>query len=168
MWVPVAVWQLCELLYTCYLLTYLRYDTRCYFNVRSKADISQLNLPHGKVSSVNPNFSCINNAPLNKHTANGVSCLRMSVISYVLNADWSMHSLAAKLLNSNALIDNGPAATMTSKFTIYSAFVQTTQPIRQLYAYCLHAPSEHNVYFRHITKRHICIVKWGKTSRKAM
>ena len=30
-----------------YLLTYLQYDTRCYFNVRSKADISQLNLPHG-------------------------------------------------------------------------------------------------------------------------
>ena len=26
------------------------YDTRCYFNVRSKADISQLNLPHGVVS----------------------------------------------------------------------------------------------------------------------
>ena len=26
---------------------WLRYDTRCYFNVRSKADISQLNLPHG-------------------------------------------------------------------------------------------------------------------------
>ena len=25
----------------------LRYDTRCYINVRSKADISQLNLPHG-------------------------------------------------------------------------------------------------------------------------
>jgi len=25
----------------------VRYDTRCYFNVRSKADISQLNLPHG-------------------------------------------------------------------------------------------------------------------------
>jgi len=25
----------------------IRYDTRCYFNVRSKADISQLNLPHG-------------------------------------------------------------------------------------------------------------------------
>jgi len=25
----------------------LRYDTRCYFNVRSKADISRLNLPHG-------------------------------------------------------------------------------------------------------------------------
>ena len=23
------------------------YDTRCYFNVRSKANISQLNLPHG-------------------------------------------------------------------------------------------------------------------------
>ena len=23
-----------------------RYDTRCYFNVRSKADTSQLNLPH--------------------------------------------------------------------------------------------------------------------------
>jgi len=27
----------------------IRYDTRCYFNVRSKADISQLNLPHGTV-----------------------------------------------------------------------------------------------------------------------
>ena len=25
----------------------IRYDTRCYFNVRSKADISQLNLAHG-------------------------------------------------------------------------------------------------------------------------
>jgi len=25
----------------------LRYDTRCYFNVSSNADISQLNLPHG-------------------------------------------------------------------------------------------------------------------------
>jgi len=24
----------------------IRYDTRCYFNLRSKADISQLNLPH--------------------------------------------------------------------------------------------------------------------------
>ena len=27
-----------------------RYDTRCYFNVRSKADISQLNLPHASSS----------------------------------------------------------------------------------------------------------------------
>jgi len=25
----------------------IRYDTRCYFNVRSEADVSQLNLPHG-------------------------------------------------------------------------------------------------------------------------
>ena len=25
----------------------IRYDTRCYFNMRSKADISQLNLPRG-------------------------------------------------------------------------------------------------------------------------
>ena len=25
----------------------IRYDTRCYFNVRSKADTTQLNLPHG-------------------------------------------------------------------------------------------------------------------------
>jgi len=29
------------------LMVRIRYDTRCYFNVRSKADISQLNLPHG-------------------------------------------------------------------------------------------------------------------------
>jgi len=27
--------------------TVIRYDTRCYFNVHSKADISQLNLPNG-------------------------------------------------------------------------------------------------------------------------
>jgi len=25
----------------------IRYDTRCYFNVRSKANMRQLNLPHG-------------------------------------------------------------------------------------------------------------------------
>jgi len=25
----------------------IRYDTRCYINVRSKANMSQLNLPHG-------------------------------------------------------------------------------------------------------------------------
>jgi len=25
----------------------IRYDTRCYFNVRSKAEVSRLNLPHG-------------------------------------------------------------------------------------------------------------------------
>ena len=25
----------------------IRYDTRCYFNVRSKADMNRLNLPHG-------------------------------------------------------------------------------------------------------------------------
>ena len=28
----------------------IRYDTRCYCNVRSKADISRLNLPHGNNS----------------------------------------------------------------------------------------------------------------------
>jgi len=28
-----------------------RYDTRCYFNVGSKANISQLNLPHGANNS---------------------------------------------------------------------------------------------------------------------
>ena len=30
----------------------IRYDTRCYFNVRSKANMSQLNLPHGYTISV--------------------------------------------------------------------------------------------------------------------
>jgi len=30
-----------------FMETEIRYDTRCYFNVRLKADISQLNLPHG-------------------------------------------------------------------------------------------------------------------------
>jgi len=30
-----------------YVYDTIRYDTRCYFNVRSKADTSQLNLPHG-------------------------------------------------------------------------------------------------------------------------
>ena len=28
----------------------IRYDTRCYFNVRSKANTSQLNLPHTRIS----------------------------------------------------------------------------------------------------------------------
>jgi len=28
-----------------FLFNKVRYDTRCYFNVRSKADMSQLNLP---------------------------------------------------------------------------------------------------------------------------
>ena len=32
---------------TDWVILFIRYDTRCYFNVRSKADISQLNLPHG-------------------------------------------------------------------------------------------------------------------------
>ena len=32
----------------------VRYDTRCYFNVRSKADISRLNLPHGAVKVGKP------------------------------------------------------------------------------------------------------------------
>jgi len=27
----------------------IRYNTRCYFNVRSKADTSQVNLPHAKL-----------------------------------------------------------------------------------------------------------------------
>ena len=31
----------------------IRYDTRCYFNVRSKANMSQLNLPHGTESTDN-------------------------------------------------------------------------------------------------------------------
>jgi len=33
----------------CKLVSYdtIRYDMRCYYNVRSKADISRLNLPHG-------------------------------------------------------------------------------------------------------------------------
>jgi len=36
----------------------IRYDTRCYFNVRSIADISQLNLPHGKTgTNINSLFS---------------------------------------------------------------------------------------------------------------
>ena len=32
------------------------YDTRCYFNVRSKADISQLNLPHVVAIDAKKNF----------------------------------------------------------------------------------------------------------------
>ena len=37
MWVPVAVWQPCELLYTCFLLTYLRSDQHRLAQVRSRA-----------------------------------------------------------------------------------------------------------------------------------
>ena len=35
----------------------IRYDTRCYFNVRSKADTSQLNLPHGNDSEKDKKLS---------------------------------------------------------------------------------------------------------------
>jgi len=31
---------------------HIRYDTRCYFNVRSKANMSQLNLPHGDLADI--------------------------------------------------------------------------------------------------------------------
>jgi len=44
--VSVHVSITCELILICSQLV-LRYDTRCYFNVRSKANMSQLNLPHG-------------------------------------------------------------------------------------------------------------------------
>ena len=37
-----------KLLYIYYNYPTVRYDTRCYFNVRSKADVSQLNLPHAR------------------------------------------------------------------------------------------------------------------------
>jgi len=37
-----------KLLFIYYNYPTVRYDTRCYFNVRSKADVSQLNLPHVK------------------------------------------------------------------------------------------------------------------------
>ena len=38
-----------------------RWCTRCYFNVRSKADISQLNLPHGlrQMSGGQMSLTCI-------------------------------------------------------------------------------------------------------------
>jgi len=45
------VGKLCDFRNGSFVLLYadtIRYDTRCYFNVRSKADISQLNLPHGR------------------------------------------------------------------------------------------------------------------------
>ena len=32
----------------CWTAKGIRYDTRCYFNVHSKGDISQFNLPHGE------------------------------------------------------------------------------------------------------------------------
>jgi len=36
-----------ELLISYKTFATIRYDTRCYFNVRSKANMSRLNLPHG-------------------------------------------------------------------------------------------------------------------------
>ena len=50
---PACTWH-CSLHYLFRQATPLftiRYDTRCYFNVRSKADMSQLNLPHGAQST---------------------------------------------------------------------------------------------------------------------
>ena len=44
--IGIGCWTLLYVFYVC-VLKLLRYDTRCYFNVHSKADMSQLNLPHG-------------------------------------------------------------------------------------------------------------------------
>jgi len=41
------------------------YDTRCYFNVRSKADISQLNLPDGSLICLILNVAAVNGRPIN-------------------------------------------------------------------------------------------------------
>ena len=56
-WTPIAVdmpirWRINDWLGTArvglgWFEVGLRYDTRCYFNVRSKADMSRLNPPHG-------------------------------------------------------------------------------------------------------------------------
>ena len=52
----IVLWTLPSVLWRCWLggrkgirpvKNRVQYDTRCYFNVRSKAEISQLNLPHG-------------------------------------------------------------------------------------------------------------------------
>jgi len=45
--VPTKVQPRSACLFGTLLRCTIRYDTRCYFNVRSKADISQLILPHG-------------------------------------------------------------------------------------------------------------------------
>ena len=46
----------------------IRYDTRCYFNVRSKADMSQLNVPHGRTDKlhrfVNPATDTMRTVPI--------------------------------------------------------------------------------------------------------
>ena len=47
-----ATFELPQKIFACWRVSHsradtIRYDTRCYFNVRSKADISRLNLPHG-------------------------------------------------------------------------------------------------------------------------
>ena len=47
MWVPVAVWQPCELLYSCYLLTYLLTEYEHYYNWQSY-------LPAIKLGSASP------------------------------------------------------------------------------------------------------------------
>ena len=44
---PSAVAEILVTLRGFYVARDLRYDTRCNFNVRSKADMSQLNLQHG-------------------------------------------------------------------------------------------------------------------------
>jgi len=44
-----------------------RYDTRCYFNVRSKADMSQLNLPHGTDNKTVENRKKVKNGYAQKY-----------------------------------------------------------------------------------------------------
>ena len=47
------IYPMCSLFFSLSLAD--EYDTRCYFNVRSKADISQLNLPQSKVAQYHNN-----------------------------------------------------------------------------------------------------------------
>ena len=43
----------------CHSIDMMQYDTRCYFNVRSKAKMRQLNLPHGtKTTGLIPTKFC--------------------------------------------------------------------------------------------------------------
>jgi len=42
----------CAESYAILLYDTIRYDTRCHINVRSKANMSQLNLPHGQMMNV--------------------------------------------------------------------------------------------------------------------
>ena len=90
----------------CDIIT-IRYDTRCYFNVRSKANISQLNLPNGTDSALTLLVGRQKGHPACKKPSGGVLAW-LSVWSKVQTCIWPSrchcHSLSLASVKSRLVL----------------------------------------------------------------